>query len=220
MATQLREASYADMRAAMVDCQLRTNDVIDPALIAAMGRVPREKFVPEALASVAYIDRPITLDGTRRMNPPLVTARLLVAAEIAPGHRVLLIGAATGYAAAILQDLGAEVIALESDAALAAAARTALGDEGVTVTTGPLADGVPGDAPFDRIVLDGAIEQLPDALAAQLAEGGVLVCALREGAVTRLARGVKVAGTLTLRPFADMDAATLPGFLREKGFTF
>lgn len=220
MATQLREASYADMRAAMVDCQLRTNDVIDPALVAAMGRVPREKFVPEALARVAYIDRPIALDGTRRMNPPLVTARLLVAAEIAPGHRVLLVGAATGYAAAILRDLGAEVIALESDAALAAAARTALGNEGVTVTTGPLAAGVPGDAPFDRIVLDGAIEQLPDALAAQLAEGGVLVCALREGAVTRLARGVKVAGTLTLRPFADMDAAALPGFVREKGFTF
>ncbi|MDX2211336.1 MAG: protein-L-isoaspartate O-methyltransferase [Sphingopyxis sp.] len=220
MATQLREASYADMRAAMVDCQLRTNDVIDPALIAAMGRVPREKFVPEALAAVAYIDRPIALDGTRRMNPPLVTARLLVAAEIAAGHRVLLVGAATGYAAAILQDLGAEVIALESDAALAAAARTALGDLGVTVTTGQLAAGVPGDAPFDRIVLDGAIEQLPDALAAQLAEGGVLVCALREGAVTRLARGVKVAGTLTLRPFADMDAAALPGFVREKGFTF
>lgn len=220
MATQLREASYADMRAAMVDCQLRTNDVIDPALIAAMGRVPREKFVPEALAAVAYIDRPIALDGTRRMNPPLVTARLLVAAEIAAGHRVLLVGAATGYAAAILQDLGAEVIALESDAALAAAARTALGDLGVTVTTGQLAAGVPGDAPFDRIVLDGAIEQLPDALAAQLAEGGVLVCALREGAVTRLARGVKVAGTLTLRPFADMDAAALPGFEREKGFTF
>lgn len=220
MATQLREASYADMRAAMVDCQLRTNDVIDPALIAAMGRVPREKFVPEALAAVAYIDRPIALDGTRRMNPPLVTARLLVAAEIAAGHRVLLVGAATGYAAAILQDLGAEVIALESDAALAAAARTALGDLGVTVTTGQLAAGVPGDAPFDRIVLDGAIEQLPDALAVQLAEGGVLVCALREGAVTRLARGVKVAGTLTLRPFADMDAAALPGFVREKGFTF
>ncbi len=220
MATQLREASYADMRAAMVDCQLRTNDVIDPAVIAAMGRVPREKFVPEALATVAYIDRPIALDGTRRMNPPLVTARLLVAAEIVPGHRVLLVGAATGYAAAILHDLGAEVIALESDAALAAAARTALGDEGVTVTTGPLAAGVPADSPFDRIVLDGAIEQLPDALAAQLAEGGVLVCALRDGTVTRLARGVKVAGTLTLRPFADMDAAALPGFVREKGFTF
>ena len=220
MATQLREASYADMRAAMVDCQLRTNDVIDPALVAAMGRVPREKFVPEALAAVAYIDRPIALGAERRMNPPLVTARLLAAAEIAPGHRVLLVGAATGYSAAILQDLGAEVIALESDAALAAAARTILGGTGVAVTTGPLASGVPADAPFDRIVIDGAIEQLPDALASQLAEGGVLVCALREGAVTRLARGVKVAGTLTLRPFADMDAAMLPGFAREKGFTF
>ena len=220
MATQIREASFADMRAAMVDCQLRTNDVIDPAVIAAMGRVPREKFVPEALATVAYIDRPIALAGGRRMNPPLVTARLLVAADIAPKQRVLLVGAASGYTAALLLDLGARVFALESDDALAASARNVLDSDGVEFVTGPLQSGATDKAPFDRIVIDGAIEQLPETLTAQLADGGVLVCALRDGAVTRLARGVKVAGTLSLRPFADMDAALLPGFAREAGYTF
>jgi protein-L-isoaspartate(D-aspartate) O-methyltransferase len=220
MATQLREASFADMRAAMVDCQLRTNDVIDPAIVAAMGRVPRERFVPADLAAIAYIDRPIALGGGRRLNPPLVTARLLVAAQIAAGHKVLLVGAATGYAAAILAELGAQVTAVESDAALAARAAAALADSGVTLTTGPLAEGVADGAPYDHVIVDGAIEQLPDALAAQLADGGVLVCALVDGPVTRLARGVKVAGALTLRSFADMDAAVLPGFAKAKTFTF
>jgi protein-L-isoaspartate(D-aspartate) O-methyltransferase len=220
MATQLREASFAEMRAAMVDCQLRTNDVIDPAVVAAMGRVPREQFVPAELAALAYIDRPIVLGGGRRLNPPLVTARLLVNAEISAGQRVLLVGAATGYAAALLAALGAVVTALESDVALTESANAALTGQGITLVTGPLAVGVPDGAPFDRIIIDGAIAQLPGALTAQLAEGGVLVCALADGPVTRLARGVKVAGTLTLRPFADMDAATLPGFAKATSFTF
>jgi protein-L-isoaspartate(D-aspartate) O-methyltransferase len=220
MATQLREASFAEMRAAMVDCQLRTNDVIEPAVVAAMGRVPREQFVPAEFAAMAYIDRPIALGGGRRLNPPLVTARLLVAAEISAGQRVLLVGAATGYAAALLSELGASVTALESDGSLAERANTALAGQNITVVTGILADGVTSGAPYDRIIIDGAVDQLPGALAAQLAEGGVLVCALADGPVTRLARGVKVAGTLTLRPFADMDAAALPGFAKAPSFTF
>lgn len=220
MATQLREASFAEMRAAMVDCQLRTNDVMDPAVVAAMGRVPRERFVPTELASLAYIDRAIALGGGRQLNPPLVTARLLVAAEIAPGHKVLLVGTATGYAAALLAELGVAVTALESDENLAARAKAALAGQDIAVVTGALADGVGDDAPFDRIIIDGAIAQLPDSLAAQLAEGGVLVCALADGPVTRLARGAKVAGTLVLRPFAEMDAAALPGFAKVPSFSF
>lgn len=220
MATQLREASFAEMRAAMVDCQLRTNDVIDPAIVAAMGRVPRERFVPAALAALAYIDRPLALDGGRRINPPLVTARLLVAADIAAGQSVLLIGAATGYAAALLDELGVTVTAVETDAALAKQARGALAERAVRVVEGNMADGAPDHAPFDRIIVDGAIEYLPDALAAQLGDGGVLVCALIDGPVVRLTRGVKVARTLALRPFADMDAVALPGFTRPKSFTF
>lgn len=220
MASQLREISFAEMRAAMVDSQLRTNDVIDPAVVAAVGSVAREDFVPADLAALAYIDRAIALNGGRRMNAPLVTARLLVAADVAAGAKVLLVGAATGYAAALLAAMGAAVTALESDAALVAHARTALGDSAVTLVEGPLADGAAGAAPFDRIMIDGAIEQLPTALVDQLAEGGVLVAALADGPVTRLARGVKVSGQVVLRPFADLDAVALPGFARPQGFTF
>jgi protein-L-isoaspartate(D-aspartate) O-methyltransferase len=220
MASQLREISFAEMRAAMVDCQLRTNDVIDPAIVAAMGRVPREDFVPAALAPMAYIDRPLALSPTRRINAPLVTARLLVAADIRPGAAVLLIGAATGYAAALLTELGAKVVAVESDAALAADAGKALADTPVSLVTGPLEGGAPDAAPFDHIIIDGAIELLPDALASQLRDGGICVAALKDGPVTRLARGVKVGGAVVLRPFADMDAVTLPGFARAAGFAF
>ena len=140
-----------------------------------MGRVPREKFVPADLAALAYIDRPITIGGGRRLNPPLVTARLLVAADLAPGQHVLLIGAATGYAAALLDELGVQTTAIESDATLAAAAASALGARNVTVKTAALAEGATDAAPYDRILIDGAVEHVPDALAAQLADGGVLV---------------------------------------------
>lgn len=220
MASTFREISFADMRAAMVDSQLRTNDVIDPAIVAAFGRVPREQFVPAALAPVAYIDRPIAVGSGRRINPPLATARLLVAAAIAPGHQVLLVGAATGYTAALLCELGAKVVAVECDPELAATARTALSDRQVTIVENALAEGAAGAAPFDRIMVDGAIANMPPALIDQLVDGGIAVAAFSDGPVTRLMRGVKVAGAVVMRPFADMDAAPLPGFAAEQGFQF
>ncbi|HMO76524.1 MAG TPA: protein-L-isoaspartate O-methyltransferase [Sphingopyxis sp.] len=225
MATKYDEAEWdearaAQMRAAMIDSQLRTNDVTDPAVVGAMGAVAREAHVPPALASVAYMDRAIPLGGGRALNPPLVTGRMLVAAMVRPGMRVLLVGAATGYAAACLARLGAEVHALEEDAALLAMARDTGAGDGIDWIEGPLAAGAPDRAPFDRILIDGAIEALPPALADQLAEGGRIVAALRDGAVTRLAQGVKTGGVLALRPFADMDAAPLPGFAAPKGFRF
>ena len=119
MATRLSEITAAEMRAAMIDSQLRTNDVIDPAVVTAMGAVPREAHVPAALSSVAYMDRAIALGDGRMLNPPLVTGRMLVAAAIRPGMRVLLVGGATGYTAALLAALGAEVHAVEEAPALA-----------------------------------------------------------------------------------------------------
>lgn len=214
---KLNEATAAEMRAAMVDSQLRTNDVIDPAIVAAMGAVAREAHVPPALASVAYMDRAIPLGEGRALNAPLVTGRLLVAAALRPGMRVLLVGAATGYAAACLAALGTEVVALEESADLAAMAPA---DARIAWTSGPLAAGAPGQAPFDRIIVEGAIEALPATLVDQLVEGGRLVAAIRDGAVSRLVQGVKTGGTLALRPFADMDVAPLPGFARPAGFQF
>ncbi len=220
MATKFSEITAADMRAAMIDSQLRTNDVIDAAVVGAMGAVPREAHVPAHLASVAYMDRPIALGHGRALNAPLVTGRMLVAAGIRPGMRVLLIGSATGYTAALLARLGAEVHAVEEQADLMAMAQAATPDAAIHWVAGPLSAGAPGAAPFERIIIDGAIETLPDALAAQLAEGGRLVTARREGAVTRLVQGVKAGGAVPLRSFADMDAAPLPGFATPAGFRF
>lgn len=217
MATILNEGNAAEMRAAMVDSQLRTNDVIDPAIVGAMGAVAREAFVPPALASVAYMDRAIPLGEGRALNAPLVTGRMLVAAMVRPGMRVLLVGAATGYSAACLALLGAEVFALEEAAALAALAPA---NDRIHWIAGPLAAGAPDKGLFDRIIVEGAIDALPPALADQLVEGGRLIAATRDGAVTRLAQGVKTGGTLALRPFADMDVAPLPGFARPAGFQF
>lgn len=220
MATKLSEIGAAEMRAAMIDSQLRTNDVIEPAVVGAMGATPREAHVPAALSGVAYMDRAIDLGGGRALNPPLVTGRLLVAAEIRPGARVLLIGAATGYTAALLAALGAEVHAVEEQADLLATARASTTGATIQWVEGPLVAGAPKAAPFDRIIIEGAIETLPDALAAQLVEGGRIVAARREGNVTRLVQGVKAGGTIALRAFADMDVAALPGFATPTGFQF
>lgn len=220
MATKFSEASGADMRAAMIDSQLRTNDVIDPAVIGAMTEVRREAHVPAALAGVAYMDRAIALGHGRALNAPLVTGRMLVAAAVRPGMRVLLIGSATGYMAALLAALGAEVHAVEEQAELMATARAAVPNGNIHWIEGPLSAGAPNGAPFDRIIIEGAIETLPEALAAQLAEGGRLVAAKRDGAVSRLVQGVKTGGAVALRSFADMDVAPLPGFAAPAGFRF
>lgn len=220
MATKFSEITAADMRSAMIDSQLRTNDVIDAAVVGAMAAVPREAHVPAHLASVAYMDRAIALGHGRLLNAPLVTGRMLVAAAIRPGQRVLLIGSATGYTAALLSRLGAEVHAVEEQAALMAIAQAANADTTIRWVAGPLTDGAPGAAPFDRIIVEGAIETLPDTLAAQLVEGGRLVTAQPDGAVTRLVQGVKAGGVIPLRSFADMDVAPLPGFSVAAGFQF
>jgi len=220
MATKLSEIGAAEMRAAMIDSQLRTNDVVDPAVIAAMGAVAREAHVPAALASVAYMDRAIALGQGRALNAPLVTGRMLVAAAIRPGQRVLLVGSATGYTAALLAQLGAEVTAVEEAGELMAAAQAAATGDNIRWIEGPLNAGAPDAAPFDRIIIEGAIETLPDTLVAQLADGGRLVAAQRDGAVTRLVEGVKTGGAVALRSFADMDVAPLPGFAAPAGFRF
>lgn len=220
MATKFSEITAAEMRSAMIDSQLRTNDVIDPAVVGAMAALPREAHVPAALASVAYMDRAIALGHGRALNAPLVTGRLLVAAAVRPGMRVLLVGSATGYTAALLALLGAEIYAVEEQGELMATAKSAAGDANIHWIEGPLNAGAPDAAPFDRIIVEGAIDVLPETLAAQLAEGGRLVAARREGAVTRLVQGVKAGGAVPLRSFADMDVAPLPGFAAPAGFQF
>ncbi|MBX3593841.1 protein-L-isoaspartate O-methyltransferase [Sphingomonas sp.] len=206
-------------REAMVASQLRTSGVSDARVVAAMNEVAREDYVPERHRGLAYRDRPLPLGGGRMQNPPLATGLLLTQAGIAAGDRVLIVGAAGGYAAAIAAKLGAKVIALESDGELAARARAALG--GVAdVAEGPLMAGWPAGAPYDVLIVDGAVEVLPDALVAQVRVGGRIVAGLLERGVTRLAAGVRTEGGFGLTAFADSECAVLPGFEAPQGFRF
>lgn len=209
---------FQAMRRAMVDSQLRTNAVDDPRVIAAMGTVRREDFVPPAQRATAYADLPVPLDGDRALNPPMVTGRLINAANIRPGERVLVVGAASGYAVAVIAALDAEVTGVESDAALAERARATLAD--ATVVIGPLDQGYPAHGPYDAIVIDGAVEQLPSVLIDQLTPAGRLTTAIVERGVTRLAAGRRGGTGFGLIPFADADAVLLPGFARKPAFVF
>lgn len=216
----MTEQNFQAMRRAMVESQLRTTGVNDPRVVAAMADVPRERFVPVDRRAVAYTDRPVPLGDGRALNLPEATGRLLTAAEVRAGDNVLLVGAATGYTAALLHHLGASVTALESDADLAVQARAALAETGIQVVEGPLADGVAQRAPFDLIVVDGLIEHVPDTLVAQLKDGGRLVCALLERGASRLAFGRRAGTGFGCDLFADCEAAPIPGFAKPKSFVF
>lgn len=205
----------------MVESQLRTNDVNDATLIRAILAVPRERYVPPEQQAAAYIDRPVPLTPGRSLNPPVATARLIDAARVEAGQKVLVVGAASGYAAAVIAEMGADVTALESDGALVALARQALGSAGsITLVEGPLEPGVPDAGPFDSIVVDGAVEQLPDSLVAQLKVGGRAAFATLDRGVSRLCAGVKTAGGFGATPFLDCESVALPGFAAPKAFTF
>lgn len=212
----MSELDFSAMRAAMVSNQLRTNKVSDPRIVAAMKAVARERFVPAERAALAYIDVPIPLANGRSLNSTLVTARLIVEAGIEPGEKVLLVGAATGYAAALLAELGAKLTALEVDVSLSAIGKSA----GISSVTGPLEAGWRKNAPYDVILIDGAVEGIPTAIAAQLADGGRLLTGLVDKGVTRLALGRKSGTGVGLVSFADLEAVRLPGFAPPASFSF
>lgn len=208
-------------RHAMVSSQLRTNAVSDNRVVAAMASIPRERFLPPETAHIAYRDTAIPLGRARAANPPLATARLLTEAELTPADRVLLIGAAGGYAAAILAELVAEVTGVESDTALLALARDALAGVGnVTLVEAPLPGGHAAGGPYDLLFVDGAVEELLPALVEQVRPGGRVVTGLVERGVTRLAAGRRTAGGFGLHAFADSECVVLPGFARPQGFRF
>lgn len=216
----MTEQNFEAMRRAMVESQLRTTGVNDPRVVAAMAAVPREAFVPAERRALAYMDRPVALGAGRELNLPEATGLLLTAAAVTPRDRVLLIGAATGYTAALLGRLAGNVVALEESAALAATARQALAGSPIDLVEGPLAQGWSDGAPYDLIVVDGLIEQVPDALIDQLADGGRLACAVLDRGASRLAIGRKSPGGFGLDLFADCAATPLPGFARPKSFVF
>lgn len=215
----MSETNFETMRDAMVSNQLRTSGVSDPAVAEAMRTVPREAFVPGERADLAYLDIPMPVGEGREINPPLILGRLLTALGPRKGETALVVGAATGYSAAVLAELGVKVTALEENATLAAFAKGALPGS-VSVETGPLAAGWAAGAPYDMILIDGGVEHLPDALKAQVRDGGRIAAAVAEGGITRLSLGRKAGDALVLEDFSDAEAVILPGFEKPSGFVF
>lgn len=216
----MTEQNFEHMRRAMIASQLRTTGTNDPRVLAAMGEVPRERFVPAARASLAYADALVPLGPGRDFNSPMALGRLLTEAVPKPGERVLVVAAATGYAAALLARLAGPVTALEEDKALAEEARANLAGTGAKLVEGPLASGWADGAPYDLILIDGAVEGVPEALVGQLADGGRLATGLLENGVTRLAIGRRAGEGFGMAAFADAAAAILPGFAKPRAFRF
>ncbi|MCC7347295.1 MAG: protein-L-isoaspartate O-methyltransferase [Variibacter sp.] len=217
--------SFDLARRMMVDGQIRTSDVTDGRIIAAFAAVPRERFVPPAQAALAYLDRDVPAGGAqgRSILKPMVLAKMIQAADIDSEDRVLDVGCASGYSTAILSHLAKEVIGLEEDAALAAQARELLAGMGranATVREGALAAGAAGDAPFDVILVNGAVETLPAALGAQLKDGGRLICLERKGGTCRAMLYFADRGDLSGRSLFDASAPVLPGFVAPPAFVF
>jgi protein-L-isoaspartate(D-aspartate) O-methyltransferase len=214
---------FATARRHMVDGQVRTADVTDLRILSAMLDIPRERFVPPASAAIAYLDLdlPVGKSGSRRLLKPMVLGKLIHAANIAPGDRVLDVGCATGYGAAVLARVAGQVIALEQDADLARAARSELaGQPNATVVSGSLTAGWPQSSPYDAIVLEGATEVPPETFLSQIREGGRLVCVLGSGPGSKAMLYCRSGDELGGRPIFDATAAVLPGFAKTPVFAF
>jgi len=210
-------------RRMMVDGQIRTADVTNLDLIGAMLAVPRERFVPAALAEQAYRDGDVAIAAQRVLLRPMVLAKLLQAVRVTSTDRVLDVGCGTGYSAAILARLAASVIALEQDDGLARQARDTLGAIGagnVSVAIGPLTAGWPAAAPYDLIVLNGATEVVPETLGGQLEPDGRLACIFGRGPTGRAMIYRQIEGQLVGRPAFDAAAPLLPGFVAPPAFVF
>lgn len=219
---------FAEARQMMVEGQVRTYDVTDLRILAAMLEVPREHFVPEDKRALAYADRdlPVTnaLGGRtpRYLLKPAVLARLIQGAEVVETDRVLDVGCASGYSSAVLAKLAGSVVALEEDSHLAAIAKeklAAIGAANVTVMVGPLVAGAPAQAPFDVILLNGATEIVPRNLCRQLNEGGRLACVFGR-APGRATIYRSASGHVTGQPAFDAAAPLLPGFAKPAEFVF
>jgi protein-L-isoaspartate(D-aspartate) O-methyltransferase len=207
---------FAAARAAMVESQLRPQGVTDPAVLAAMGSIPREQFLPDDSRPLAYVDRAITIGAGRFLPAPAVLGRLLTQMMAQRGQRALVVGAGTGYSAAILKAMGLDVVAVESSAELAGIAR----ELGIDVVEAPLQKGDPNAAQYDQILIDGAVEVIPEAIVAQLADGGRLGTALVDRGITRLIVGRKAGDAFGHLSIGDAGVPALPGFSRPKAFTF
>jgi len=216
MTVQTPIPDFAAARAAMVENQLRPEGVTDPSVLDAMGSVAREKFLPPQTRPLAYVDRAVLIGDGRFLPAPAVLGSLLTQMMPVRGQRALVVGAASGYSAAVLQAMGLVVTALESSPELAGRAR----ENGFEIVEGPLEAGCGKGAPYDQILIDGAVEFIPDPIVEQLANGGRLGAALIDRGITRLVVGRKAGGAFGYLSLSDAGVPVLPGFARPKAFSF
>jgi protein-L-isoaspartate(D-aspartate) O-methyltransferase len=219
-----RNAAFAIARGLMVDGQVRPNKVTDPRVIGAMRRIRRERFVPPQAFPIAYTDQEVPLGGGRTLLQPMVIARLVQLAAAVEGERALVVGAGPGYGAALLAACGAQVVALEEDEALLATARTVLPEEAprVEIVAGTLAEGWPAGAPYDLILIEGAVRAIPPLLAPQLrpGTGRLIAVSAPAGAVPRAVIAEASPIGLHAQPVFDCAAALIPQLLPPKSFEF
>jgi protein-L-isoaspartate(D-aspartate) O-methyltransferase len=216
----MTEHNFEHMRRAMVANSLRTTGVNDPRVLAAMGAVPRERFVPRDLVAIAYADTLVPLGNGRELNSPLALGRMLTEAAPQEGERVLVIGAATGYAAAVMAQMAGSVVATEEDPALVEKAREALAGTDVKLVEAPLTHGYVTGAPYDLILIDGAVEFVPQTIIEQLVDGGRLATAILDRGVTSISIGRRAGTGFGLAPISDSASTILPGFTRPRTFSF
>jgi len=186
---------FAAARQAMIDSQLRPQGVSDPAILAAMASVPREEFVPKNVRPLAYTDRSLDLGDGKSMMPPAALGKLIMELDPRAGERALVVGSGNGYAPRVLESLGVEV------------------ETAVETATA-------GKSTYYLILVDGAVEEIPESLAARLGPDGRLGTGISDNGVTRLAIGRRAGASLGLRRFADVQLPVLAGFTRPRAFTF
>lgn len=214
---------FAAAREAMVDRQVRTADVTLYPIIEALLAVPREEFVPAAWRPVAYLGDHVPIAPGRVLLDPRVFAKLLDALNPGPSDLVLDVGCGYGYSTAVLGRMAEAVVALEEDPGLAAEAERLLAAQSVdnaVVQTGPLAAGDPGHGPFDAVIVEGAVEAVPEAIVAQVKPGGRVAAIFAVGAGGQARLGLRTEAGLTWRRLFDATAPVLPGFAATKAFEF
>ncbi len=222
--------SYELARQHMVESQLIPNDIHSDAVLDAMRAIPREDFVPDAMKGSAYIDEELPVGRGRYLLEPVLFAHMLELANIQKTDKVLDVGCATGYSTLVLCHLAKQVVAVEEQMELAEQARQQLNHlqcDAAEVITSPLVPGHPAGGPYDVILINGAVEVIPDALVDQLAEGGRMVfvklChspAKSVAGLGRLCLGRKIGGQLAVREVRDASSPLLAGFEKKRSFVF
>ena len=214
---------FVAARQNMVDCQILPNRVDDQRIVDALLKIPREKFVPDNLTGIAYVDEIVPLGGQRYVMEAMVVARLLQTAALNAEDVALSIGCGTGYATAVLAHIVDTVVAVEPDKGLAQKANenlAAIGLDNVAVVEGKLEDGNIEQGPYNVIFFDGAVQTVPDAICDQLAEGGRLVAIVAGERVGTAYLYSRFGGVISKREVFDAGTPLLPGFGKQKAFVF